>query len=68
MRNKPLPGFAKNIKSPLKQGGVDLTKKSGFGPSADETDITRYEMGNPLGIENPVALDKLYEKTEKPRQ
>ena len=63
MRNKPLPGLCP--KSPLK---VDLTKKSGFGPSAKETDTTKYEMGNPLGIENPIALEKLYEKTEKPRQ
>tara|TARA_R110000824_G_scaffold73870_1_gene188092 strand:- start:398 stop:589 length:192 start_codon:yes stop_codon:yes gene_type:complete len=63
MRNKPLPGIMKL--SPLK---VDLTKKSGFGPRAKETNTTKFEMGNPLGIENPVALEKLYEKTEKPRQ
>jgi len=52
-------------KTPLK---VDLTKKEGFGPSAKETNTTRYEMGNPLGIENPVAMQKLYEKTEKKRR
>ena len=63
MRNKPLPGLC--VKSPLK---MDLTKKSGLGPREKETDVTKFEMGNPLGIENPVALDKLYEKTEKTRQ
>ena len=52
-------------RSPLK---VDLTKKSGLGPREEETDTVRFEMGNPLGIENPVALEKLYEKTEKERQ
>ena len=67
MRNKPLPGLCKS--SPLHSGKkVDLTKKSGFGPRAKETNTIKYEQGNPLGIENPVALDKLYEKTEKPRQ
>ena len=73
MRNKPLPGFTKRAcgcvgvcnHSPLK---VDLTKKEGLGPSAKETDTTKYEMGNPLGIENTVAMEKLYEKTEKPRR
>ena len=55
----------KRRRSPLK---VDLTKKSGLGPREKETDIVKFEMGNPLGIENPVALEKLYEKTEKPRQ
>ena len=63
MRNTPLRGLMK--KTPLK---VDLTKKEGFGPSAKETNTTRYEMGNPLGIENPVAMQKLYEKTEKKRR
>ena len=63
MRNKPLPGLC--VKSPLK---MDLTKKSGLGPREKETDVTKFEMGNPLGIENPVALEKLYEKTEKTRQ
>ena len=47
---------------------VDLTKKSGLGPREKETNITKFEMGNPLGIENPVALEKLYKKTEKTRQ
>ena len=66
MRNKPLPGLCKSP-SPFR---VDLTKKSGFGPRAKETNTTKYEQGNPLGIENPVALEKLYNKTEnkKPRQ
>tara|TARA_R110002020_G_scaffold315337_2_gene530493 strand:- start:394 stop:588 length:195 start_codon:yes stop_codon:yes gene_type:complete len=59
---KPFPGFGN---SPCK---MDLTKKSGLGPRAKETDTVKYEQGNPLGIENPVALEKLYEKTEKPRQ
>ena len=63
MRNKPLPGLC--VKSPLK---MDLTKKSGLGPREKETYVTKFEMGNPLGIENPVALEKLYEKTEKTRQ
>jgi len=63
IRNKPLPGLIK--KSPFK---VDLTKKSGLGPRKKETNTVKFEMGNPLGIENPVALQKLYEKTEKPRQ
>ena len=62
MRNKPLPGLCA---TPLK---MDLTKKSGLGPREKETDVTKFEMGNPLGIENPVALEKLYEKTEKTRQ
>ena len=60
--------------SPAKQK-VDLTKKSGFGPMEIKEDdqsrkahTIKYEQGNPLGIENPVALEKLYEKTEKPRQ
>ena len=44
---------------------IDLTKKSGLGPREKETNITKFEMGNPLGIENPVALEKLYKKTEK---
>ena len=61
MRNTPLRVFVKKDK-------VDLTKKKGFGPSAKETNTTKFEMGNPLGIENPVALQKLYEKTEKPRR
>ncbi len=73
MRNSPLPGFNKLPcgctgtcnHSPLK---VDLTKKEGFGPSAKETDTTKYEMGNPLGIENPVAMEKLYGKTEIKRR
>ena len=51
--------------SPIK---VDLTKKSGLGPREKETNIVKFEMGNPLGIENPVALNKLYEKTEKKRK
>ena len=63
MRNKPLPGLC--AKSPLK---IDLTKKSGLGPRAKETNRVKFEMGNPLGIENPVALEELYKKTEKPRQ
>ena len=54
MRNKPLPGLC--VKSPLK---MDLTKKSGLGPREKETDVTKFEMGNPLGSENPIALDKL---------
>jgi len=61
MRNTPLRAFSKTSK-------VDLTKKSGFGPRAKQTNTTKFEMGNPLGIENPVALEKLYKKTEKPRQ
>ena len=73
MRNTPLPGFTKKACgcistckcSPLK---ADLTKKEGLGPRAKETNTTKYEMGNPLGIENPVALQKLYEKTEKKRR
>tara|TARA_R100000951_G_scaffold33618_1_gene28458 strand:+ start:377 stop:571 length:195 start_codon:yes stop_codon:yes gene_type:complete len=63
MRNTPLRGLMKE--TPLK---VDLTKKEGLGPRAKETNTTRYEMGNPLGIENPVAMQKLYEKTEKKRR
>ena len=50
-------------KTPLK---VDLTKKEGLGPREKETDTVRYEMGNPLGFENPVAREKVYEKTESP--
>ena len=73
MRNAPLPGFTKRAcgcvgacsHSPLK---VDLTKKEGLGPRAKQTDTTKYEMGNPLGIENTVAMEKLYEKTEKKRR
>jgi len=63
MRTSPLRAF-------INTGKVDLTKKEGFGPRAKETDTTKFEMGNPLGIENPVALEKVYEKTEnkKPRQ
>jgi len=61
MRNTPLKAF-------IKTGKVDLTKKEGFGPRAKETNTTKFEMGNPLGIENPVALNKLYDKTEKPRR
>jgi hypothetical protein len=60
MRNTPLRGLME--KTPLK---VDLTKKEGYGPRAKETNTTKYEQGNPLGIENPVAMQKLYEKTEK---
>ena len=63
MRNKPLPGIMKH--SPLK---VDLTKKSGLGPREKETDIVKFEMGNPLGFENPVAIEKVYKQTEKTRQ
>ncbi len=48
-------------KSPLK---VDLTKKEGLGPREKETDVVKFEMGNPLGFENPVARQKMYEKTE----
>ena len=52
-------------RSPLR---VDLTKKEGLGPREKETDTVRFEMGNPLGFENPVAREKVYEQTEKPRQ
>ena len=61
MRTSPLRAF-------VKTDTVDLTKKESFGPRAKETNTTKFEMGNPLGIENPVALQKLYEKTEKPRR
>ena len=52
-------------RSPLR---IDLTKKEGFGPREKETDRVKFEMGNPLGFENPVARKKLYKKTEKERQ
>ena len=52
-------------RSPLK---VDLTKKSGLGPREKETDVVKFEMGNPLGFENPVAREKVYKQTEKTRQ
>ena len=55
----------KRRRSPLK---VDLTKKSGLGPREKETDVVKFEMGNPLGFENPVAREKVYKQTEKTRQ
>ena len=64
MRRRCMHGRRRR-RSPIK---IDLTKKSGLGPREKETNTVKFEMGNPLGIENPVALQKLYEKTEKPRQ
>ena len=64
MRRRYMHGRRRR-RSPLK---VDLTKKSGLGPREKETDIVKFEMGNPLGFENPVAMEKVYEQTEKTRQ
>jgi hypothetical protein len=64
MRRRCMHGRRRR-RSPIK---VDLTKKSGLGPREKETDIVKFEMGNPLGFENPVAMEKVYEQTEKTRQ
>jgi hypothetical protein len=70
--------MAFNLKSgngPLLFKHMGIEKKSGFGPmeikeddQSREAQTIKYEQGNPLGIENPVALEKLYEKTEISRQ
>ena len=67
MRNKPLPGLCS--KSPLK---VDLTKTPNPTVASEarkkEYNQPEKQEKHPLGIEDPVELEKLYEKTEKPRQ
>ena len=65
MRRRYMHGRRRR-RSPIKD--VDLTKKSGLGPREKETDIVKFEMGNPLGFENPVAREKVYKQTEKTRQ
>tara|TARA_R100000664_G_C2642762_1_gene66979 strand:- start:207 stop:392 length:186 start_codon:yes stop_codon:yes gene_type:complete len=54
-------------RSPIKQD-VGPVKTEGLGPREETTEKVEYEQGNPFGIENRIAREKLYEKTEKERQ
>ena len=54
-------------RSPIKQD-IGPVKIEGLGPREETTEKVEYEQGNPFGIENRIAREKLYEKTENDRQ
>ena len=58
----------KEVVVPLVKKVVDAKPIEVKQTREETTEKVEYEQGNPFGIENRIAREKLYEKTEKERQ